>query len=72
MARINFGSVFEERPDRTLTPRQRIRVGGIELSPGVSIGQGVAFGGIDFTKFIGRDFDVDTDGNVLVIKGIYQ
>ena len=52
MARINFDVIFERRADGTLTPRQRIRVGGIELGPGVVFGRGVAFGGIDFTQLI--------------------
>ncbi|MFH0814492.1 MAG: hypothetical protein V1902_00140 [Candidatus Falkowbacteria bacterium] len=71
MARINFDSVFERRADGTLIPRQRIRVGGIELGLGVVFRRGVAFGGIDFTQFIGRELDVETDGDILVIKGIY-
>ncbi len=70
-ANLNFNSIFEEKPGGTLTPRQRIRVGGVELSPGVVFRGGVAFGGIDFTQFIGRDLEVETDGPVLVIKGIY-
>jgi hypothetical protein len=71
MARINFDSIFDQRPDGTLTPRQRIRVGGVELGQGVTFRRGVAFGGIDFTQFIGHDLDIETDGDVLVIKGIY-
>lgn len=71
MARINFNSIFEQRPDGTLTPLQRIRVGGVELSPGVIFSKGVAFGGIDFTQFINHDLEVETDGEILVVKGIY-
>jgi len=71
MARVNFNSIFEQRPDGTLTPRQRIRIGGVELGPGVIFSRGVAFGGVDFTQFIGRDLDIETDGDVLVIKGIF-
>ncbi len=64
-------SIFEKKPDGSLGIKQRIRVGGIELSPGIEIKHGVTFAGIDFTQFIGHDFDIETDGDTLVIKGIY-
>lgn len=72
MARVTFNSVFTESPDGRLRPNQRIRVGGIEMGPGVSFSKGVAFGGVDFTQFVGHDLEVETDGPVLVIKGIYE
>lgn len=71
MARVNFDSIFIRHPDGSLEPRQRIRVGGIEFGPGVRFNQGVSFAGVDFTLFIGRDFDVDIDNNIFVLKGIY-
>lgn len=72
MARITFDSVFTKNLDGSLRPKQRIRVGGVELGPGVSFRKGVAFGGVDFTQFIHRDLEVETDGEILVIKGIYR
>lgn len=71
MARVTFDSVFNKLPDGRLEPKQPIRVGGVTLGPGVQFGRGVSFGGIDFTQFLDRDFEIDTDGNVIVIKGIY-
>lgn len=71
MPRVNFDSIFIQHPDGSLEPRQRIRVGGVTFGPGVKFNRGVSFGGVDFTNFIGRDFEVETDNSVLVIKGIY-
>lgn len=71
MARINFNALFMQHPDGSLEPRQRIRIGGVEFGPGVRFNRGVVFSGIDLTLFIGRDFEVETDGAVFVIKGIY-
>lgn len=71
MARVPFNSVFIQHPDNSLEPRQQIRVGGVALGPGVKFTRGVSFGGIDFTLFVGRDLEVETEGNTLVIKGIY-
>ncbi|KKU12796.1 MAG: hypothetical protein UX98_C0004G0005 [Parcubacteria group bacterium GW2011_GWA2_47_26] len=72
MARLNFNAIFAQHlDDNTLEPKQRIRVGGVEFGPGVKFSHGVAFGGVDFSQFIGRDLEVETHGDILVIKGIY-
>jgi len=72
MARVTFDSIFIRHPDGSLEPRQRIRVGGVEFGPGVRFTRGVSFAGVDFTLFIGRDFEVDIDDKgVMIIKGIY-
>jgi len=42
------------------------------MGPGVTFSKGVAFGGVDFTQFVGHDLEVETDGPILVIKGIYE
>lgn len=72
MARISFNSVFTQYPDGSLEPTRRVKVGGVEFGPGVRFSKGVAFAGIDFTLFIGRDFDAQEEKGVLVINGIYQ
>jgi hypothetical protein len=72
VARLNFDSIFVKHPDNTIEPRQKIRVGGVTFGPGVRLSQGAAMGGVDFTLFVGRDFEVETDGDVFVIKGIYS
>ena len=72
MARITFNSVFTQYPDGTLEPNRRVRVGGVDFGPGVRFSKGVAFAGIDFTLFIGRDFDAQEENGVLIISGIYQ
>ena len=71
MARMNFNTIFETHSNGSVEPRQRIRVGGVTFGPGVRFSNGVSFSGVDFTQFIGRDFEVETDGDVLVIKGVY-
>jgi len=72
MARLTFGKVFIQHPDGTLEPRKRIRIGGVSLGPGVRFSTGAKFAGVDFTLFIGRDFDAQEENGVLVINGIYQ
>ena len=69
--RVPFDTVFIQHPDGSLEPRQRIRVGGVTFGPGVKFSRGVAFGGIDFVQFIGHELEIETDGDIAVIKGIY-
>lgn len=71
MAKVTFDSVFKKYGDGSLEPKQRIRVGGVSLGPGVRFTRGASFGGVDFTLFVDRDLEVKTDKNVLVITGIY-
>lgn len=71
MARVSFESVFRRHPDGSLEPRQRLRIGGVTIGPGVRFSRGTAFGGVDLTLYVGNDLDIETDGNVAVIKGIY-
>lgn len=71
MARFTFSSIFSTNPDGSFSPRQTIRIGGITLGPGVSFKPGVVFAGIDFTQYIGKDFEVQIDNGITVITGIY-
>lgn len=41
------------------------------MGPGVRFGTGVSFGGIDLTQHIGRDFLVDEESGISIIKGIF-
>ena len=72
MARVTFDSVFKKYDDGSLEPKQRIRIGGVSLGPGVRFNRGTSFAGVDFTLFVGKDLNVEEENDVLVIKGIYQ
>lgn len=71
MARFTFDTIFIPHPDGTFEPRQRIRVGGVEFGPGVIIQRGVVLGGIDFSQFRDHDLEIETEGDTVIIKGIY-
>lgn len=71
MARMQFNSVFTTHEDGSLEPLQRVRIGGVTMGPGARFGNGVSFSGVNISQFIDRDLEVETDGQILVIKGIY-
>ncbi len=72
MARINFNQIFNRNLETgAITPRARVRVGGVTFGPGVTFGSGVSFGGVDLSRFVNNDFEVDIEGDLFIIKGIY-
>lgn len=71
MAKISFWEIFNTSPDGSLEPKKRIQIGGVQLGPGIRFSKGIAFGGIDFTLYVGRDLEIDQKGEVYVITGIY-
>ena len=71
MARFTFDTIFLRNIDNSFSPRQIIRIGGVTLGPSVRFTPGVAFAGIDFTQYVGRDFEVQIDNGTMVITGIY-
>lgn len=70
--RIKFEQLFRQYPDGGIEPIRRIRVGGVEFGPGVRFSGGVSFSGIDLTRFIGKDFEVEDQNGVLFLKGVYE
>lgn len=72
MARINFSQIFDRNSTTgVITPRATVRVGGVTFGPGVSFGPGASFSGIDLARFVGNDFEVDIEGDVYIVRGIY-
>jgi len=70
--RINFFQIFKINPNGSISPIRPVRIGSIQLSPGVSFGAGVSFGPVNLFNFIGRDFQAEESNGILIIKGIYS
>jgi len=72
MARINFNQIFNRNQETgAITPRSRVRVGGVTFGPGMTFVRGTSFNGIDLSNFINNDFEVDVRGDLFIVKGIY-
>jgi hypothetical protein len=69
--RVPFSQVFSQNPDGTVTPRSQVTIGGVTMGPGVTFTRGVAFSGIDIASMAGRDLEVEYQGQVVVVKGVY-
>jgi len=69
--RVPFSQVFAQNPDGTVTPRTQVSVGGVTMGPGVTFTRGVVFSGIDIASMAGHDLDVEYQGQVVVVKGVF-
>jgi hypothetical protein len=69
--RMNFNLIFRLHEDGSIEPIQPVRIGGVQMGPGVRFGRGVSFGNIDLFNFIGRDFAVEERNGVLILLGIF-
>ena len=69
--RVNFFQIFRVNSDGSIEPLRVIRIGGVQMSPGVKFGKGVSFSGVDLSLYTGRDFLVEDRDRVLIIKGIF-
>jgi len=55
-----------------VSPKVPIHINGVTMTPGVSFGNGVSFGGVDLTQFVGKDLEVENQNGVYLIKGVYN
>ena len=70
--KVHFDELFTVN-NGSVNPKTQIHINGITMSPGVSFGNGVSFGGVDLTKYIGKYIEVEQlPNNVYDIKGFYE
>jgi hypothetical protein len=64
-----FDELFTIR-NGMITPKATVKINGVTMTPGVSFGSGMSFGGIDLSRFIGRNFVVDLHNGIYIIQGV--
>lgn len=69
--KLSFYSIFRVHSDGSIEPIRPVRIGGVQMGPGVRFGRGVSFGGIDLFSYIGRDFAVEEQNGIIVLVGIF-
>lgn len=68
--RVAFHELFDTSGGQ-IRPKQKVQIGGVQMTPGVMFGGGVSFGGVDLSQYVGHDLEVEYAGDVAVIKGVY-
>ena len=69
---LNFYDIFKLNADETVEPIKVVRIGGVQMGPGVRFGKGVFLGEINLFDFVGKKFQVEEQDGVIIITGIYQ
>jgi len=73
MSKKGFKEIFQENPDGSLTPKQRIKIGGVIIGPNTTLQSGVSVGGVIFHNYKYLDIATEENGDgILEIKGIYK
>lgn len=56
-----------------INPKVTVQINGITLSPGVSFGRGITFGGIDLSQLTDDYLEVEKDFlGIIIIKGQFR
>lgn len=69
--RVRFNEIFNVSPNG-ITPKVQVQIGGITMGPGVTFGHGAVFAGIELAKHTNQDLEVEQQGGVYIIKGVYN
>ncbi len=69
--KVNFYSLFRTHDDGSIEPVCTVRIGGVQVGPGVRFSGSVRFGNINLFDYIGHDFSVEEQNGISIIVGIY-
>ncbi|KKR42943.1 MAG: hypothetical protein UU10_C0011G0008 [Parcubacteria group bacterium GW2011_GWF1_40_6] len=67
---VNFWEIFRQNPDGGIEPTRVVRIGGVQMGPGVVFGPGVSFGGVNLAQYAGRSLRIQEDQEIITILGI--
>lgn len=70
--RVPFNTVFQINPNGSVSPKGTVTLGGVTMSSGVSFTKGVSFAGVDIASIAGQDLEIEKNGEITVIKAVYQ
>lgn len=69
--RISFSNLFTSLPDGAISPLRKARIRGIDLKPGLWIGEGVTIFEFEVVGLKGRDLEVEVDQGITLVKAAY-
>ncbi|GJH18115.1 hypothetical protein CBA19CS22_16255 [Caballeronia novacaledonica] len=58
LTRVRFDQIFAIDSNGNLTPKIPVDINGVQMTPGVTFGGGVQFGGFALSQALGHDFGV--------------
>lgn len=69
--RVNFADLFTSLPDGGFSPIRKARIRGVDLKPGIWIGEGVTALGVDLERMRGRDLEIEMQQGITLVKAVY-
>ena len=69
---VSFWEIFKRNPDGSIEPTRIVRIGGVQMGPGVRLGSGVKFGGVDLTQHTDKNLRIQENIDSSSILGIIQ
>jgi hypothetical protein len=69
--RVRFNDVFTVNGDGSISPKQPIMVGGVQLTPGMDFGRRVRLGNVHFAAVAGRDLEIEQQGGMTYLVRPY-
>lgn len=69
--RVSFSHLFTSLPDGAISPVRKTRVRGVDLKPGLWIGEGISVRGVELHGLKGRDLEVEVEGGISLVKAAY-
>jgi hypothetical protein len=69
--RVSFSDLFTSLPDGGISPLRKARIRGVDLKPGLWIGEGVVVPGVELISLKGRDLEVEVQHGVSLVKAAY-
>lgn len=69
--RVTFSQLFRQLPEGGFSPVRHTRIRGVDLKPGLWIGDGMGIVDVDLSSLTGREFEVEIDQGVAILKAAY-
>lgn len=70
-AKVPFDQLFQVNADGSVSPKMPVSFKGVTMTSAVKFSSGVMFSGIDITKYIGHDIEVNQQNGVSNIIRFY-
>src|SRR5688500_18704191 len=66
--RISFSQLFKELPGGGFSPLRHARIRGVDLKPGLWIGEGMRIVEVELSSLAGRELELEMEQGVAVLK----
>lgn len=69
--RLSFAQLFTALPEGGFSPVRNARIRGVDLKPGLWIGDGMRVFELELMSLSGRDFEVELQHGIAILKAAY-